>query len=235
LTKERRDPVHVEIARDLGIAIVTGERPVASVLPGEIELSSNLGVARSVIREALRMIAAKGLIESRPRAGTRVRERAAWNLLDPQMLGWMFEGAPPRDFVRSLFELRLIVEPAGAELAAVKRNAAQLSRMGHALEVMAQQGLHSEEGQHADQQFHATLLEATGNELLVNLSATIGAAVRWTTYFKFRASHRPYDDAIPRHRRLFEAIANGDADGARAATVALVKKAQLDTEAALDA
>lgn len=233
LTEEGRYlPAHICIARTWGVAIVTGVHAPGSTLPGEIEIAAQHGVSRSVIREALRVLGAKGLIESRPKTGTRVRDRAGWNLLDPELLGWMFEGVPPRHFVQSLFQLRMIVEPAAAEIAATDRTAQQLSRMGHCLELMAEHGLATAVGQKADQQFHAIMLEATRNELLVSLSATIAAAVRWTTFFKYRASRHPRD-GLPEHRVLFEAIANADPVAARRATEILVRQAQLDTEAAL--
>ena len=209
---KRSRPAHSVLAQRLGVAIVTGHHAPASVLRGEIELAEDFGVSRSVIREALRTLAAKGLVVSRPKTGTRVRDRHEWNLLDPELLGWMFEGAPPLPFVRSLFQLRLIVEPAAAELAAVGRTARQLSAMGHALETMSTYGLADETGRAADQQFHALVLQATDNELLVSLSASIAAAVRWTTFFKFRHDKLPRDP-MPEHRALFEAIANSDPDG----------------------
>lgn len=231
---KRGGPAHKMLARQLGIGIVTGEQAPGTILPGEIELADQLGVSRSVIREALRMLSAKGLVASKPKAGTRVRERQDWNLLDPELLGWMFEGAPPpRDFVRSLFELRMIVEPAAAERAAERRSARQLSRMGHALEEMSTHGLGSEVGRAADQLFHSLILEATDNELLTSLSASIAAAVRWTTLFKYRLTKHPRDP-IPDHRILFEAIANADAAAARAATIVLIREAQADTERAID-
>ncbi|MDE0880064.1 MAG: FCD domain-containing protein, partial [Sphingomonas bacterium] len=179
-----------------------------------------------------RTLAAKGLVESRPKAGTRVRERRDWNLLDPELLGWMFEGAPSLPFVRSLFQLRMIVEPAAAEIAAVSRSARQLSAMGHALETMSTYGFANETGRAADQQFHALILEATGNELLVSLSASIAAAVHWTTFFKFRHDKHPRDP-LPAHHDLFEALANADAVAARETTITLVHQAQLDMEAAI--
>ncbi|MEG3088778.1 FadR/GntR family transcriptional regulator [Sphingomonas sp. PB4P5] len=230
----RHAPAHICIARSIGVAIVTGVHEPRSLLPGEIELAATHGVSRSVIRESLRMLGAKGLIESRPKTGTRVRDRADWNLLDPELLGWMFEGVPPRHFVQSLFQLRMIVEPAAAEIAATDRTANQLSRMGHCLELMAQHGLNTDLGQQADQQFHAIMLEATHNELLISLSATIAAAVRWTTFFKYRASRHPRN-GLPEHRILFETIANADPAAARRATETLVRQAQLDTEAAFGA
>jgi len=230
----KREPSHVKISRDLGTAIVTGTHKPGTVLPGEIEIAEKFGVSRSVVREALRMLSARGLIESRPKIGTRVKERGAWNLLDPILLEWMFDAVPPSKFVKALFELRLIVEPAAAELAAKKKTARQLATMGHALEEMARHKLDTPEGQLADQQFHAAILEATDNELLVNLSASIGAAVRWTTYFKFRSSKKP-SDPIEAHRQLFEAIADGDGPRARTVTIDLIEQAEKDTHIVLEA
>jgi DNA-binding FadR family transcriptional regulator len=230
----RRDPAHTSIARELGTSIVTGQRPPGSLLPRETELAAQFEVSRSLIRESMRTLAAKGLVESKQKAGTKVRDRSEWRLLDPLLLSWMFEGAPPRQFVQSLFQLRMIVEPAAAELAATSRTTQQLSRMGHALENMAEHGLPTAAGQEADEQFHSIILEATGNELLFSLAASIAAAVRWTTFFKYRAS-RQFSDPMPSHRAIFDAIANGDAAAAREATVALVRQAQLDTEFALKA
>ena len=231
---ERREPAHTLIARDLGIAIVTGQHAPGSVIPGEIDIASQRGVSRSVVREALRMLSAKGLVESRPKSGTRVRERAQWNLLDPDLLAWMFEGEPPASFVRALFQLRMIVEPAAAEMAALLRTDTQLARMDAALLEMVAHGLDTPEGQAADQTFHNTILEATDNELLVSLSGSIGSAVRWTTIFKFRDRRRPRD-SMPQHRRLYEAIAIRDAAAARDATILLLQQAHEDTERLLRA
>jgi len=231
---KKHAPAHLAVAEKFGTEIVTGKRLPGSLLPGEIELAKELGVSRSVVREALRMLSAKGLLHSKPKAGTHVRDREDWNILDPVLLQWMFGSVPSAQFVRSLFELRMIVEPAAAEIAARKRTARQLSAMGHALEMMAAHSLESEKGQEADQHFHAAILEATGNELLISLSATIGAAVRWTTFFKFQSTKK-LRDPIDEHRDLFQAIADGDADAARAAAESLIRLAEGDTEEALNA
>lgn len=225
---KRRGPAHVDIARKLGVAIVTGHHPPGSYLAGEHEIAEERGVSRGVVREALRMLSAKGLLESKPKAGTKIRDRAAWNMLDPDLLAWMFDGEPPLQFVRDLFQLRMIVEPAAAELAAQHRTGTQISRMGHAIEQMQEHGLASPVGQAADQLFHNVILEATGNELLVSLAGSIGAAVHWTTFFKHRQS-RPPRNSLPLHRILFAAIADADPVAARTATITLIQEAQEDT------
>jgi DNA-binding FadR family transcriptional regulator len=229
----RREPAAIGLSKRLGVQIVTGEYCPGDTLPTEFELAAQFGVARSVVREATKILSAKGLLVSRQKSGTRLRERSAWNLLDPDLLAWMFEGAPPLEFVRSLFQLRMIIEPAAAELAAVGRSSRQLSQMGHALEIMSEKGLTTDEGQEADHKFHKILLEATANELLVSLSSTIAATVRWSTYFKYNTK-LPARDPIPQHQALFEAIAKANPAAAREATETLIRQAQLDTEAALD-
>lgn len=224
--------IHGTIARDLGVAIVTGRYKPGDVLSGEIEFAEQLNVSRSAYREAVRMLAAKGLVESRPKSGTRVSERRHWNLLDPDVLAWMFEGEPSQDFIRDLFELRMIVEPAAAELAAQRRSGGDLARMGHALEEMARYGLASPEGRTADQRFHDAILAATGNAALVSLSSSIGAAVSWTTVFKQRKRRLPRDP-LPEHRLLFDAIAAADTSAARGTMTELVRLALADTELSL--
>jgi DNA-binding FadR family transcriptional regulator len=224
--------IHGSIAHDLGVAIVTGQYKPGEILSGEIEFSEQLNVSRSAYREAVRMLAAKGLVESRPKTGTRVNDRSRWHLLDPDVLAWAFEAEPSEDFIRDLFELRMILEPAAAELAARRRDGADLARMGHALEEMALHGLASPAGQAADQLFHHSILEATRNAPLISLSSSIEAAVGWTTIFKQRKRRLPRDP-MPDHRALYEAIVSGNPDAARAAMTELVRLALEDTELSL--
>ena len=220
---------HGSIAHDLGVAILAGRYPPGTVLSGEIEFAEQLHVSRSVYREAVRMLIAKGLVESRPKAGTMVTDRSRWNLLDPDVLAWAFEEEPSPDFVRDLFELRLVVEPAAAEFAARRRTGEDLARMGHALEEMARHGLAIQAGQEADQLFHRTILLATRNAPLFSLSSSIEAAVNWTTIYKQRKRMLPRD-AIPDHRRLFTAIADGDPEASREAMTHLIRLAFKDME-----
>ena len=225
--------IHGTIARDLGIAIVSGRYQPGDTLSGEIEFSEALKVSRTAYREAIRMLAAKGLVESRPKAGTKVSERRRWNLLDPDVLAWMFETEPGEDFIRALFELRMIVEPPAAELAARRRDDRDLARMGRTLAEMERHGLATEAGRAADQDFHDALLAATRNAALVSLSSSISAAVGWTTIFKQRKRALPRDP-LPEHRAVYEAIAAGDPAGAHGAMTELVRLALADTTLSLD-
>lgn len=227
-TREKSLRIHGTIARDLGVLIVSGRYKPGEVLNGEVAASDRLQVSRTAYREALRILAAKGLVESRPKTGTRVSPRAHWHLLDPDVLSWIFEFEPEDDLLASLFELRKIVEPEAAALAARRRTDDHIAQMAKALEGMAEHTLASEEGRSADQDFHAALLDASGNPFLVTLTSGVGAAVAWTTIFKQRNSPLRRDP-IPDHQRVFDAVAAGDADAAHRAMSDLVDMAFLDT------
>jgi DNA-binding FadR family transcriptional regulator len=221
--------LHGSIAQDIAIAILTGKYLPGATLPGEIEFSEQLKVSRSAYREAIRTLAAKGMVESRPKAGTRVSDSGRWNILDPEVLAWTFVAEPSQSFIHDLFELRMIVEPAAAELAAERRSGADLARMGHALEEMARWGLGTPEGRAADQSFHDAILRAGRNVALVALSSSIAAAVTWTTIYKQRHHALPRDP-LPDHRTLFAAIADSNRAAARAAMTELIRLALHDTE-----
>jgi DNA-binding FadR family transcriptional regulator len=211
----------------LGAAILSGEYAPGVTLPGEVESSGMLKVSRTAYREAVRELAAKGLVESRPKTGTRVLPRDRWNLLDPDVLAWAFVGEPDINFIRHLFELRSIVEPAAAALAAQRRGPAELKAMKTALAAMSRLTLATEAGRAADRDFHDAILRATCNDALVALSSSIGAAVAWTTQFKQRSGSLPRDP-IPDHRRVYEAIAAADPRSAEAAMASLVALALED-------
>lgn len=228
-SKER---LHGRIAHRLGVAIVSGRIKPGDTLDNEVDSSERLAVSRTAYREAVRILAAKGLVVSQPRLGTRVRDKADWHLLDPEVLSWLFESQPSRDLVVGLFELRSIIEPEAAALAAERRSAADLAAMRAALETMERHGLAGDEGQSADREFHRTVLAATRNPALFALSSGIGAAVRWTTIFKQRKRRLPRDP-VPDHRRVLDAIEAGDADAARLAMRDLVALALDDTRLAM--
>jgi DNA-binding FadR family transcriptional regulator len=227
---EKRTPERIpgKIAADLGARIVQGRSKPGTILDGEVEASDRRKVSRSAYREAIRILTAKGLVSSRPKAGTRVNEQSEWHLLDPDVLNWMFAHEPPAELLSNLFELRKLMEPEAAALAAERRSLEQLNRMGMALEVMGRETLHTVEGRQADNVFHAVLLASTGNPFLVSLSGSVTAAVAWSTMFKER-TERLRRDAVPDHVRVYEAIAARNPAAARAAMIALIDLAYTDT------
>lgn len=234
--KDVRGPgrrLHGAIAHKLGTEILSGKYQPGDILSGEVAFAEELKVSRSAYREAIQVLTAKGLVASRPKAGTRVLPRDRWNLLDPDVLGWAFAGAPDVDFVRSLFELRAIVEPAAAGLAAQRRDKDDLKAMKAALADMRRHTLTTDAGRAADRDFHHAILQATRNDALMVLSASIGAAVNWTTQFKQRSRALPRNP-IPDHAKVYDAIAAGDAEAASAAMNVLVDLALDDTRSAME-
>lgn len=223
--------LHGEIAREIGVDIVSGKYKPGQLLDGEIEASDHLHVSRTVYREALRILVAKGLVASRPKVGTVVSAQSTWHLLDPDVLSWVFESEPEDTFLNDLFELRRMIEPSAAALAAERRTATNIEEIEHALDVMADESLATEAGREADLSFHSAILRATGNTFLVSLTSGVCAAIAWTTIFKQRDKALPRDP-IPDHRRVYDAIAAGNSNAAYAAMSNLVDLALADTMAA---
>src|SRR6185295_1209962 len=220
--------IHGAIARDVGLAIVSGKHRPGHILEGEVEASLNLRISRTAYREAVRILAAKGLVSSRPRVGTRVSAVEDWHLLDPDVLSWAFSAEPEPEVLHGLFELRSIVEPAAAALAATRRTQKHLDSMRHALDAMARHTLHVEAGRLADEQFHAALLTSTNNPFIVSLTKGVTAAVTALTEFKQRIAPLKRDP-VPDHLRVYDAIASKDAEGARSAMNELIRLAIMDT------
>lgn len=222
--------LHGTIARKLGISIVSGQFKPGDLLNGEIASSEQFAVSRTAYREAVRILAAKGLVDARPKVGTRINAQSKWNLLDPDVLDWTFESEPDLQLLNSLFELRNVVESAAAGMAAERRSAAHLKAMRAALEGMATHTLATEAGRQADLDFHTTLLNATNNPFIISLTNGVNAAIRTTTIFKQRK--RPLRrDPIPDHTRVFEAIAAKEPAKAQHAMSDLIELARIDTPA----
>jgi DNA-binding FadR family transcriptional regulator len=210
------------------MAIVAGRYAPGELLDNEIASSEQFSVSRSAYREAVRILAAKGLVNARPKVGTQVNPRSNWTLLDPEVLDWIFEGDPDQDVLNSLFELRKVIECAAAQLAAQRRTRAHLEVMRTALERMARDTLATREGRQADLDFHHALFEATRNPFIISLTTGMSAAIRTTTLFKQR--DRPLRrDPLPDHWRVFAAIAARDRHKAQDAMRELIDLARLDT------
>jgi DNA-binding FadR family transcriptional regulator len=167
---------HAAVAHAIGRRIVGGEFPPGSVLPNEASWSAEFGVSRSVVREAIKTLSAKGLLTSRPKVGSRVEKRNRWNLLDHDVLSWYAEAPGRSEFLLSLQEFRRIFEPEAAALAATRRSREEMSRISTACEAMGNAGSLSERSA-ADVDFHVAVLEASGNELLLPLGVLIESAL----------------------------------------------------------
>jgi DNA-binding FadR family transcriptional regulator len=220
--------LHGSVARKLGISIVSGKYKPGDLLDGEISSSEQFAVSRTAYREAVRILAAKGLVDARPKVGTRINSQTKWHLLDPDVLVWIFESEPDLAVLNSLFELRKVVESAAAGFAATRRSAAHLKTMRLALEEMATHTLVAEAGRQADLDFHTTILNATNNPFIISLASGVSAAIKATTVFKSRKGPLRRDP-MPDHMRVFEAIAVKNPIKAAQAMSELIVLARDDT------
>ena len=168
--------VHVSLAGEIGLRIVRGDYPPGTILPNEAKWSQVFDVSRSAVREAIKMLMAKGLLASRPKIGSWVEPRERWNLLDRDVLGW-YAASPDREsFLRAVQELRHMIEPEATALAAERRTEEQMNAISQALHDMGQ-ATSLQQRTESDTRFHIAILRATGNDLLVPLGALIESAL----------------------------------------------------------
>lgn len=204
--------LHGQVVGELGRRVVGGVYAAGAQLPNEEQLCLELQVSRTALREAVKVLAAKGLLESRPRIGTRVRARELWNLLDPDILAWRCATGADAEFLRHLTELREIIEPAAASLAAKSRTEEQL----HAIE-LAFKAMESAETitqwVEADLAFHTAVLRATNNPLLMPLAAIIGSALESLLGVSARSAG-DFKRALSDHQKVYEAIRQRDTQSA---------------------
>lgn len=216
--------LHGQVAHHIGRRIVGGAIAEGASLPRESELAKQFSVSRQAVREALKVLAAKGLVHSRRRAGTHVQPRASWNLLDPDVIAWHPPERLPADFLRDLFDLRRQIEPAAAEFAALRGSLEQIAALGQALEEMRRSIEDHAAFIEADVRFHALISAASGNVLFDRLSAMysplLGAS--FALQVQITPRDRVESDTLPTHTALYEAIAARDPRAARRASEALL-------------
>lgn len=209
--------LHGQLVQQLGQMIVSGDLGADRPLVPE-EIGQRFEVSRTVVRESLRVLEAKGLVSARPNVGTRVRPVSDWNLLDPDIIEWRAFGPQRDDQRRELNELRWTIEPLAARLAAghdredvQQRLTDMVEIMGHAL------------GQgdpitfaRADAEFHSLLIQLAGNRMLEHLSGIVSAALQ-VSGGPVTGCDRPNEVAVAHHGRIADALAAGDGAGAEAA------------------
>ena len=204
--------LHGQVVNELGRRVVSGSYPAGAVLPNEELLCQELQVSRTALREAIKVLAAKGLLEARPRIGTRVRARELWNLLDPDILAWRCTTGADAEFLHHLAELREIIEPAAASLAANSRSEEQLSAIASALNDMRDAPAIAQWIE-ADLAFHTAVLRATNNPLLMPLAAIIGSALESLLGVSARSAG-DFKRGLPDHQKVYDAIKSRDAQSA---------------------
>lgn len=221
-----RKSMHAQIVRDLGMRIVAGEYAPGTRLPAETVLLATFQVSRSVLREAVRVLVAKGLVVSRQRAGVIVRARSDWHLLDPDVLYWLIQSKPAPDFIESLMTVRRIFEPAAAALTAHAATDEQLRGIAEAYAGM-EAATTPDELLEPDLAFHRRIAEATGNDLLAYIGNMLSLALRESIKL---SSKLPDTHALslPRHKAILTALLHHDALGARQATLVQLEETRLD-------
>src|SRR5215470_3381306 len=130
---------HAEVARNIGVDIIAGRYGEGMRLPGDTELTAMFGVSRPVLRESVKTLVAKGLLSTKARVGTVVRERGAWNMFDADVLAWHLDAGIDKRFLGDLAEIRLAVEPRAAALAAARRSDADLAELQRSMDRMRQE------------------------------------------------------------------------------------------------
>lgn len=222
--------LHGQVVESLGARIVHGEVGEAEIID-PAALIADLGVSQTVIREALKVLSAKGLVAARQKHGTFVRPRAEWNLLDADVIRWQFSSAERHRLLGDLSEVREIVEPAAARRAAQRRTDEDLTALQTALAAM-ETGGDPAAAAAADLAWHQAVLAATHNELLQRMDIFIGPGLAERDLL-VHAGHAT-GDPVPEHRPVLDAIRAQDADAAERAMRALLARAADDQARTLE-
>jgi DNA-binding FadR family transcriptional regulator len=164
---------HTFVINEIGLGIVTGKFPVGSILASDAVMMESYGVSRTVLREALKTLEAKGLVEARPKVGTRVSPTSRWSLFDPQVLTWHYYAKPDRRFYESLFDVRRALETRAAALAAQRRTAENIRVMKYWLHQMDSANGDLENHGIAALEIHRTVAETSGNPLMRSVTGIV--------------------------------------------------------------
>lgn len=219
--------IHSQIADRIGLSIIRGEIPPGELLPSEVRICEMFAVSRPVVREAIRILVGKGLIESRAKSGTRVKIPETWNHLDPDVLRWSLATTNTAGYLRKLFSLRNAVEPTAAAIAAVAATAEDRKVIARALDAM-ESATSDDAFVNADIAFHKAITMATHNELFWPIAQMFEIALRHSFMLSAPGNHRMR--AVAQHRRVMEAICAGDSVAAKAATIALLEHSAEDLD-----
>ncbi|KAF4409456.1 GntR family transcriptional regulator [Streptomyces sp. Ru87] len=209
--------LHGQLVQQLGQMIVSGDLGADRPLVPE-EIGQRFEVSRTVVRESLRVLEAKGLVSARPNVGTRVRPVSDWNLLDPDIIEWRAYGPQREDQRRELFELRWTIEPLAARLAAGHGREEAQQRLADMVQIMGRALAQNDTltFSRADAEFHALLLQLGGNRMLEHLAGIVSSALA-VSGGAITGCDRPTEASVGHHARIVEAVGSGDAAGAEAA------------------
>ena len=224
--------VHGNTLDLLGEAIVARRYAVGASLPPEPALGDELGVSRTVVREAVKSLVAKGLLVTGPKLGTRVLPSDDWNWFDPNVVQWQSKIGLTREFLRDLQELRRVVEPAAVRLAAARATAADIAEIEAAYAGMKQAIEQGGDYVAHDLRFHQGLLRACHNRMVLQMSKALGALLRTSFEISTTRPHGPAS-SLPLHRAVLDAVIARDPKKAERASLVLIDGAQDDIEQVL--
>jgi len=203
------------IVEELGQAVVTQAYTDADPFPIEAELCKQFGASRTVLREAVKMLTAKGLLSARPRQGTWVQPESKWNLLDPDVLRWLLERKFSLQMLAEFTEVRLAIEPVAAMIAARNATPASVAPIRKAIDRMVSAARGEDDPLTSDIAFHVAILHATGNRFYAQLEDVVNTALRISIRLTNSVKGVPQAD-VKLHRKVFDAIAAGDGVKAKA-------------------
>jgi DNA-binding FadR family transcriptional regulator len=232
----KRRSNHATVVAGLGRGIVSGKFPEGSLLPGDTELSARFGVSRTVLREAMKTLSAKRLVEAKAKVGTRVLDSSSWNFFDADVLGWRFETSLDYEFIEHLAEMRTALEPAAAAAAALRATsddivslyaiAAKFDNLNHTPESIA----------NVDLEFHLAIARMSGNPFMRSASALIEAALAISFQLSSpAASPEMIDEVASNHLRIAHAIASRDPQKATSAMRHVIDVGKIRIRTSLDA
>jgi DNA-binding FadR family transcriptional regulator len=224
--------VHGNTLDHLGESIVRGDYEPGSSMPPEPMLCEELGVSRTVIREAVKSLVAKGLVTTGPKVGTRVQPSDRWNWFDPDVIRWQSNAGLTREFLRDLQDLRRVLEPAAVRLAAQRATARDIREIEAAYEGMRHAIEEGGDYVTNDLHFHQGLLRACRNRMIVQMSKAIGALLRTSFEISTTKKGGPRD-SLPLHRAVLDAVIAHDAVRAEKAILVLIDSAANDIEQVL--
>ncbi len=225
--------VHGNTVDFIGESIVGGKYPVGGSLPPEPVLCEQLGVSRTVIRESVKSLVAKGLIFTGPKVGTRVLPEEQWNWFDPDVIAWQAKAGLTAEFLRDLQELRRVVEPAAVRLAAERATAADIDVVSAAYAGMKKAIEEGGDYVTHDMHFHTGMLVASHNRMIVQMSKALGALLR--TSFEISTARKDAPKAaLPLHKAVLDAVMAKNPDKAEKAIRVLIEGAHQDMEHVLN-
>ncbi|RKE84761.1 FadR/GntR family transcriptional regulator [Rhizobium sp. AG855] len=206
---------HSKVVDQMGHAIVSGAYAVGETLPGDSELEERFDVSRSVLREAMKTLTAKGLVVAKSRVGTRVTEKCHWNLLDEDVLHWHFRAGVSAEFLNHLYDVRLVLEPAAAALAATNASAEDCGELRHYANALGASNLSYRQQVEADLKFHVLMFIVSANPFMESMIGFIKTSLdgAFTLAYSQHGNH-PRDGIALSHLAIVDAIERKDSTGA---------------------